>query len=475
MPTQNEIDMLRAARDAGITTREEMANFMAQMGHESLGFTRLEESFIYSRGVHQIPVESAWREGREALEAARLEAIQGRPQELARLMYGGRMGNDDAGDGYLYRGRGYTQLTGEGNYRDAGEALNLDLVRNPDLAAERGNAQRIALWYWQDRVPEADRDDVSRAGLAINGGTNGLEDRHERHDAWHALLTPEFVAEFDAGHIRAGRGVMPADDRPAMEDNALRRLETGPEVRDLISDLRTLGIRDDRNREIPAGDNFTARVEQGVRRFQEQNDLPVTGRADPTTLDAIDRAMREREQRQDTPGVGAPNGPGQLDAPEAPRGQAPAVLPQRQGASLDTLPINHPQHPDRETFAFFLDLTRERRSVTGMAANGMDEVLAAGLTSVAFRRGIVNGVGFAAFSPDGNHVAMTDTKDPAAEWARTGVGKVPELLQQSIEDSSRIVADVNRNLDQQRQQVLSLENAQVNTQGSPGPRGPSLS
>ena len=148
MPTENEIQMLRAVRAAGITSREEMANFMGQMGHESGGFTRLEEGFRYTQGIDQIPVASARREGNEALEAARLEALDGRPQELARLMYGGRMGNDDVGDGYFYRGRGYTQLTGEENYRNAGAGVNLELVNTPDLAADRDNAQNIALWYW---------------------------------------------------------------------------------------------------------------------------------------------------------------------------------------------------------------------------------------------------------------------------------------------------------------------------------------
>lgn len=96
MPTDNEIEMLRAARSAGVTSRAEMANFMAQMGHESGGFTRLEEGFRYTQGIQQIPVDSAWREGPQALEAARVTALRGRPQELARLMYGSRMGNDDA-------------------------------------------------------------------------------------------------------------------------------------------------------------------------------------------------------------------------------------------------------------------------------------------------------------------------------------------------------------------------------------------
>jgi putative chitinase len=298
MPNEYEISMLRAARDAGITSREEMANFMAQMGHESTGFTRLEEGFRYTRGIHQIPVRSAWREGEQALEAARQEALQGRPQELGRLMYGGRMGNDDAGDGYLYRGRGYTQLTGENNYQAAETALNLALVENPALAADRGNAEQIAIWFWQNEVPAQDRDDVSRATQAINNGENGLDDRLNRYDAWHAVLTPEFITEFDAGHVRAGTTVAPAAGRPAMEDGALRRLESGDEVRQLNDDLRTLNIRTDRNRSVPAGDVFTRETEQAVRRFQEQQSTPVTGRADPATLESIGHSLQQHRNQQ---------------------------------------------------------------------------------------------------------------------------------------------------------------------------------
>lgn len=145
MPTENELAVMRAARLAGITSRDELANLMAQLGHESGGFARLEESFRYTRGIDAIPVASAFREGRTALEAARVEALAGRPQELARLMYGGRMGNDAAGDGYRYRGRGFTMLTGESNYREAGNALGLNLVAHPELATDRDNAALIAL------------------------------------------------------------------------------------------------------------------------------------------------------------------------------------------------------------------------------------------------------------------------------------------------------------------------------------------
>lgn len=50
------------------------------------------------------------------------------------------------GDGILYAGRGFVQLTGRTNYRKAGEFLGLDLLANPDLALDREVAARILIW-----------------------------------------------------------------------------------------------------------------------------------------------------------------------------------------------------------------------------------------------------------------------------------------------------------------------------------------
>lgn len=56
---------------------------------------------------------------------------------------GAMLGNVNDGDGYLYRGRGYVQLTGRANYAKAGAKLGLDLIRLPDLALVPANAAQI--------------------------------------------------------------------------------------------------------------------------------------------------------------------------------------------------------------------------------------------------------------------------------------------------------------------------------------------
>jgi len=59
-------------------------------------------------------------------------------QKIANIIYGNRMGNK-GNEGYLYRGRGYIQITGKDNYKMINtefiDKLNLDfdLLNNPDL------------------------------------------------------------------------------------------------------------------------------------------------------------------------------------------------------------------------------------------------------------------------------------------------------------------------------------------------------
>jgi hypothetical protein len=60
---------------------------------------------------------------------------------------GKNLGNTVAGDGYLYRGRGYVQLTGRANYQKMSNNLGLtgddDLIVHPDNALHPDVAYRI--------------------------------------------------------------------------------------------------------------------------------------------------------------------------------------------------------------------------------------------------------------------------------------------------------------------------------------------
>jgi putative chitinase len=143
-------DALTSAMVGGqINTRMRQAAFLAQIGHES-------GSLVYVKEL-------------------------GGDKYFAK--YDGRkdLGNTQAGDGARFCGRGLIQITGRANYGRASQALFGDdrLLKNPELLEQPEWAAKSAVWYWTTRnlnaLADADRfTDITRA---INGGTNGLEDR----------------------------------------------------------------------------------------------------------------------------------------------------------------------------------------------------------------------------------------------------------------------------------------------------------
>jgi putative chitinase len=95
--------------------------------------------------------------------------------------YDGRvdLGNTQPGDGPRYRGRGLIQITGRANYANIGRRLGIDLVDDPDRAAEPATSLGIACEYWTMRNinPFCDQDDELAVTWLVNGGFNGLDDR----------------------------------------------------------------------------------------------------------------------------------------------------------------------------------------------------------------------------------------------------------------------------------------------------------
>ena len=80
-----------------------------------------------------------------------------------------------------YFGRGPIQLTWDFNYKDAGEALDLDLLGNPDLVATDGVVTwQAALWFWMKYDGSAKgtcHDAIAKGdfGQTINIINGGLE------------------------------------------------------------------------------------------------------------------------------------------------------------------------------------------------------------------------------------------------------------------------------------------------------------
>jgi predicted chitinase len=150
-----ESSLISALDSAGYTNKNERAMFLAQMAHES-------GNFGYDEEIWGPTAAQKGYEGRSDL------------------------GNNQPGDGYKYRGRGYIQLTGRANYKQYGKILGVDLENNPDLAKDPNIAARIALEYWKKRVDRkaAQNGDVKKVTYNINGGYNGLSDRQSKYESY---------------------------------------------------------------------------------------------------------------------------------------------------------------------------------------------------------------------------------------------------------------------------------------------------
>lgn len=163
---QREANLLSAAEAQGITDPKEKAAFMAQMSHESIGFSAMKEKGSGAR-----------YEGRRDL------------------------GNVYAGDGERYKGRGFVQLTGRSNYADMTKRLQskfpgIDLVANPELMEREDVAQAAAIEFWKKSGAgaAARAGDIETTSARINGRNrttgraNGIEDRIARTRQYEAKI-----------------------------------------------------------------------------------------------------------------------------------------------------------------------------------------------------------------------------------------------------------------------------------------------
>ena len=150
----------RAGVGAGLNRPHRLAQFLAQIAHES----------------------GLWRYDAE---------VWGPTAAQKRYDTRTDLGNTAAadGDGFLYRGRGPIQITGRANYREftawarALDPQAPDFVANPDAVLTDPWEGLGPIWYWDTRDLNryADNGDLLTITKRINGGTNGLADRQAQY------------------------------------------------------------------------------------------------------------------------------------------------------------------------------------------------------------------------------------------------------------------------------------------------------
>jgi putative chitinase len=162
-----------------INTPRRQACFLGQTMHESGSFKFTRENLNYSAKA----LMATWPSRFPDLKTA--SQFERQPEKIANKVYSGRMGNTEDGDGAKYIGRGLIQVTGKENYTHCGEALDIDLIANPQLLEEPRYAALSAGWFWNKKGLNALADEGTSNSFEvmtkrINGGLLGLDDRKSK-------------------------------------------------------------------------------------------------------------------------------------------------------------------------------------------------------------------------------------------------------------------------------------------------------
>lgn len=256
----------------GITTQRRVAHFISQCAHESNNFRSLEENLNYSakslRAVFGRYFGSAPK--RNADDYHR------QPEKIANYVYMDefrkyKMGNVNAGDGWLFRGRGLKQLTGRHNYTAFGKSIGITAEEAAKYVATPAGAVESACWFWDTNKLNdiADTDNVTKMTKKINGGNIGLDDRKKRYAAAMKILDMDLSA---AGDQLGDEG----EDVNVDDIGTLRKGSRGEGVKMMQAALG-----------VTADGAFGPGTERALKAWQTKNGLTADGIAGPKTLEKL--------------------------------------------------------------------------------------------------------------------------------------------------------------------------------------------
>lgn len=121
--------------EAGLS-KEVTAGLLGNIEIES-NFKPIKESLKYS-SVERI--KAVFPSKVKGMSYADIQKLVMNEKGLGNLVYA------DKG-GFMYRGRGFIQITGKTLYEEYGKLIGVDLINNPDLACDEKIAGKIAIEY----------------------------------------------------------------------------------------------------------------------------------------------------------------------------------------------------------------------------------------------------------------------------------------------------------------------------------------
>ena len=172
-----------------------IAHAMAQFSHECGAGGEVVENLNYSANG----LIATWP-GR--FDDVKAQAFAHDQERIANEVYNGRMGNrPGSDDGWNFRGRGGSQVTGRDSYAKLGTTVDLNLINEPDLVNHPDHFLECAVadFILCGCLPFAAHDDVSGVTYHLNGGYIGLSQRTQWLAQWRAILHLSSAASLPHG------------------------------------------------------------------------------------------------------------------------------------------------------------------------------------------------------------------------------------------------------------------------------------
>lgn len=136
----------------GIKNPYTQVGILSVIGKES-GFRPIPETVKSYGGVSSVRKIFGNRVAKYSDEE--LEKLIKNEKEFFKVVYAGSIGNQGGEHGWMYRGRGFNQLTGIKNYEKYGRMIGMgdELVKNPELVNDIKIAVKIALAFFTKGKP----------------------------------------------------------------------------------------------------------------------------------------------------------------------------------------------------------------------------------------------------------------------------------------------------------------------------------
>jgi putative chitinase len=164
------------------------AHFMGQASLESGCGTEMTENLSYTAGR----LCAVWPHHFNAVNAAHYAH---NPEKLGNFIYEPPLHNDlgnrpNSGDGFAFRGRGLSQVTGRAGYAKLGGKVSVDLITHPELVNDPAHALEcgVADFVICGCLPYALADNLHMVTQHLNGGQTDADQRKVYTAIWKREL-----------------------------------------------------------------------------------------------------------------------------------------------------------------------------------------------------------------------------------------------------------------------------------------------